>query len=240
MYRLVDYARMPRVELPSETVAIIARLAAAVGAEIALPKFPTKTKQKLGPEKTLADIQACLNKLSQETMAVQSPKLCELIMHLEDPVLGANLILDTASQNSFYSILYAKILKTLTHAPIQASIKVRSAAHAASVNDGTGSKAFTIFLASAVSVGLLPKEFAASFVASLQEQIRLGMHDNASKDRNDAMVEHVEALAAWLPAEDIAAMTRVSPTECPGISYKTLFKYMDLQEKNTQKKIAWK
>jgi hypothetical protein len=169
-----------------------------------------------------------------------SPKLCDLVLSLDNPVAGATLILNTASENAFYCVLYAKILKSLVDADIQAEVKRQAVLHVQAALDSQSSKPFTIFLASAATVGLLPKEFVESFAAQLHDLMEELAADPAAKDRMDGWAEHAVELAAWVPHERIRAMTEKSPNDFPGITYKTLFKFMDLHEKNTQKKIAWK
>ena len=240
MYTAADFARIQRAgfdyALPKETVDILQRLATLVGAEMPMLSKPGRP-EKQGHEKLMADIKSGLNKLSDDTFREIAPELLRNIQTL-DPAVGADLIMDTAAANGFYARLYAKLLTKCSDSP---RLSERIAAHTDQVLAGdTTRRAFTTFLAHLASAKGVGDDVLAAMVARFQDTLEQGMTDAAARPLNEELAEHIIELAAWLPVARLNAMTTRMPKEFPGITFKVLFKYLDYQEKNTQKKIPRK
>jgi hypothetical protein len=79
----------------------------------------TKMEKKEGIEKSINDIRICLNKLSNKNYEVQTSSIIELIQSIidndeeEDIKTVAKSIFDIASNNKFYSEIYANLYKDL-------------------------------------------------------------------------------------------------------------------------------
>jgi hypothetical protein len=240
MYTVADFTRIKRAgvnyALPDETIEILQRLAAVVGAEMPMLSKPSRPG-KQGHEKVMADIKSGLNKLSDDTFRDVAPELLRSLQEL-DLAVGADLIMDTAAANGFYARLYAKLLVQCND-PVR--LEERIARHADGVLAGdTSRRAFTVFLAQLALEKGLPDDVLVSLVTRFQDALEAGMMDAAARPLNEELAEHVIELAPWLPAARLNAMTKRMPKEFPGITFKVLFKYLDYQEKNTQKKIPRK
>jgi len=237
MYSAADFARIQRAgfdyALPKETVDILQRLATLVGAEMPMLSKPTRP-EKQGSEKLLADIKSGLNKLSDDTFRDIAPDLLKSIREL-DPAEGADLIMATAAENGFYARLYAKLLVQCND---PGRLEARVEAHTTSVLAGDPScRSFTLFLTHLALEKGVPVALVQGLATRIQDKLESGMEDSAARSLNEELAEHVIILAAWLPEPRLAAMTTRMPKDFPGITFKVLFKYLDYQEKNTQKKM---
>ena len=240
MYTVADFTRIKRAgvdyALPNETIEILQRLAAVVGAEMPMLSKAGRP-EKQGHEKVMADIKSGLNKLSDDTFLDIAPELLRNLRAL-DLAVGADLIMDTAAANGFYARLYAKLLVQCNDPD---RVAERMASHMDRVLAGdTSCRAFTAFLAQLALEKGVPDAALVSLAARFQDAVESGMTDSVARPLNEELAEHVIELAAWLPVARLNAMTTRMPKDFPGITFKVLFKYLDYQEKNTQKKIVRK
>jgi len=240
MYTAADFARIQRAgfdyALPKETVEILQRLASQVGAEMPMLNKPVR-QEKHGHEKLMADIKSGLNKLSDDTFLEVAPELVRNLQTL-DAAVSADLIMDIAASNGFYASLYARLL-TKCNEP--ARLADRIAIHVEAVLAGdTTRRAFTVFLAQLALEKGVDNDVLERMVARMQDKLESGVMDATSRALNEELAEHVIELAAWLPLTRLNAMTTRMPKDFPGVTFKVLFKYLDYQEKNTQKKILRK
>jgi len=187
--------------------------------------------EKHGDEKLRADVKSGLNKLSDDTFDAIVPELLQSIRLLGST--GADLIMATAAENKFYARLYAKLF-------VKCSANLlmeRVAAHKEAVLAGElNCRAFTSFLVELTLEKGLEDEVLRDLAASFQDKLEDGMNDASAKSRNEELAEHVIELARWLPKARMAAMAQRQPKDFTGITFKVMFKYLDYQEKNTQKK----
>ena len=239
MLTLADFARIQHAgfeyKIPEASLLVLKRLASAVGTEVTPATF-SKPATKHGTEKIIADIKLSLNKLSTDTFRQLMPLLCDSIASLQDPVVGATLILDTAAANAFYAQLYARVFIRLKSPEFDTLLSCYVDTHVEQIVAGDAARPFTVFIAHMVLEGGLDSTIASDLVAKLQSLIDGSASDAGAKARNEELVEHVAVLAQWLPRDRVEAMLRCAPNTHPGISFKTLFKYMDYYEKKYSKK----
>jgi hypothetical protein len=236
MYTVVDFARIQRAgfnyTLAEDTVDIIRKLALLVGAEMPMITKPSRP-EKHGQDKLLADIKSDLNKLSDDTFDEIAPGLVANIRQLT-PCHGASLIMETATNNKFYAGLYAKILVQCNDAELLAE---KTTEHVARVLCGdTKCRAFTAFLNHLSMEKVVGEETMACIVASFQDKLESGMGDVGARTMNEELSEHIMELVSWLPMERVCDMTKRLPKDFPGITFKVYFKYLDYQEKHSEKK----
>jgi hypothetical protein len=258
MYTLDDFARIQQdgfeCAIPAVSFELIQRIATTVGAAsyCPTPVFPGKKKRRdrEGMDKVIADIVSHLNKLSEDSYAAEARIVAALVGELEPEDLErvGGTVLDICSANKFFAKMYAKLFSGLPslHFLLPARLEKHKAEFEAlrtcDPEDydlfcelklaADKRAAFSAFVLGLVEHKTLPADAATTMVGYLQALIEARM-DNASKKAEiDEMVDHLFQFATQSKVnvgifQKMAALNRA---EHPGLSNKTLFRYLDIVE----------
>ena len=229
--------------IPDDIVEKIRAIASIVGAATYShsPVFP-KPISKQGGEKRLGEVVGLLNKLTADSYDKIAGKVVEVIGHL-DPAETDKLceaVFQIASGNRFYSKIYANLCKELCQYPafkqiLDAKCEGYAAGLPAITPDG---RALTLFLTNLAVNGTIAQGVALQAAQLLQQLVEEGV-DNA--DKKPQVEEWTEHLALMLTVhkpfktacgldDRLVAISKMLPKSHPGLSVKTVFRYLDMIE----------
>ena len=213
--------------LCAETMQCLIRLADAVGATIIVPKLKSTS------DSLISNFKCQINKLSADTVRQLTPEIRATLTSMDNSarVLAAGILLDVASDNSFYSNLYATLfVKCTTSWPIFSSMFYeRFELYKTEVVQGiAGYRAFSLFVARLASLKWLPQDKVLALATQIQSLVDI----SESRIHSEEWAEHIYAWAQYgviVSNESIESTVRRGVTS--GMSPKAVFKYMDLMDK---------
>jgi hypothetical protein len=258
MYTLQDFARIQQdgfeCSIPVVAFELIQRIATTVGAATYCPTpvFPGKKKRRdrEGVDKVIADVVSHLNKLSEDSYAVEARIIVALVGELEGEDLErvGTVLLDICSANKFFAKMYAKLFAALP--ALHGLLPARLEKHKAEFETlkscdpedydlfcelklaADKRAAFSAFVLGLVECKVLPRDTSAGMVAYLQGLIEARMDNGSRKAEIDEIVDHLFQFATQTKV-DVAVfqkMANLSRTDHPGLTNKTLFRYLDIVE----------
>ena len=222
--------------LPADVLAVIHSVYKVVGADdySSSPIFPVKETKKKKPKPTLAEFTANLNKLSEETFDAVST-LIDTSLEQMDVVVrsaAAEYLVETASRNSFASELYARIFQRASEKwPV---FYEKFSDRQDDFKDAlkTGEEKQRTFLLFAIHLNKLGAIGSLQvLVEKIQSMVEACAGNADLKNAIEEWSELVSLLVSHnylLPVERVKIITDMRTKTHPGISNKTVFKYMDM------------
>ena len=246
MYTLAQYKEIEAAgfdyRIPDNILEAIRAIASIVGAVSysPAPVFPKPApKHSAG---ALGEVVGLLNKLTTDTYDKISTLVVELIDHL-DPAETDKLceaVFRIASGNRFYSKIYANLCKLLCKFPAFKEILDRTCALRAGelaelTSDG---RALTLFLTNLALNNTIQAAVVVGVAQQLQQLVEDHVDDAAKKPQIEEWSEHLalmltqqRAFTASCGLQDRMLRTsQLIPKAHPGLSIKTVFRYLDILE----------
>jgi hypothetical protein len=243
MYTLADFAKIEknnRFVLPSVVKQQIQVMCKSVGAQ---PVFSVMVQNKSSLQDAIREI----NKLTDTNCSVQTPIILEIVSHI-DVVEFADIFFTIVGKNPFCSktyatlfdklqsnwIVFAEIFETKYTEYVESFDKMVSVEQDnydlfcewKASNDRR--RTFTLFLVHATELHTIPPSFYDRTVQLMIDRIEK-LLDCQDKD---AMNELVENLFLLKPkgecVKTIASWTTMKPSDHIGLSYKIIFRFMDI------------
>jgi hypothetical protein len=227
-----------KMTLRAEVLAAIDAIYMVVGAETysSSPVFPVKETKKKKPKASLSDFTSNLNKLSEATFDVVAPLILACLENMDDASResAAEYLVQTACGTAFGTEWYAKMFGSACKRwnVFYDKFTDRQDEYKEALKTGEANQRF--FLNFAIQ---LSKNGAIGSMQVLAEKIHKMVEAGAPiESRKSAIEEWSEHLALLvknkvpLSADLLQPVTLMRPATHPGISNKTLFKYMDMVE----------
>jgi hypothetical protein len=200
------------------------------------PVFPVKETKKKKAKATLADFTANLNKLSDETYDVVSPLIFATLEQLDDPArkAAATYLVQTACNSTFGSEWYAKVFAQAAKrwdVFYQMFVDRQEDYKEALLIGEENQRTFLLFAIH------LNKYGAIGTLQALAEKIQNMVEACVAKESMKLAVEEwAEQLMILMQhgynvdAVRLKNISTMRPSTHPGVSNKTVFKYMDMIE----------
>lgn len=225
-------------KLSPDVILAIHNIHSIVGAESysSSPIFPVKETKKKKPKATLADFIANLNKLSEETFEVVAPLVFVALEEMDDATraAAAEHLVQTASNNTFGTEWYAKVFAQASKRwPVfYEKFTDRQDDYKEALNLGEENQRkflnFAIHLSKVNAIGAL-----TVLALKIQNMIEANALNEARKQTIEEWTEHLALLVQHkvpVSLEKMKQVTAMRPATHPGITNKTLFKFMDMTE----------
>ena len=233
---MVQIAAAEPWTLRPDVLTAIQTIFKVVGAETysSSPIFPVKETKKKKPKATLADFTANLNKLSEETFDVVAPLVHASLEQMDDANRGeaAEYLVQTASKNVFGAEWYSKIFaQAAKRWPVfYDKFSDHQEEYKEALNFGEENKRkflnFAIHLSKIGAIG--PMNVLADKIVNMIEAYATNGERKAAIEE---WTEHLALLVKHNVPTSIDKLKRVCemrPATHPGITNKTLFKFMDM------------
>ena len=244
MYSLADFAALDKKNkyvLPVEQKKILNYLCKHLGVEAS---FSILIQEK----KTIQDSIREINKITNETKDVRIPIILDIVKSNEtDLPPFADTIFSILCKNTFFAKTYAELfLKLQANWPIfQEILHQKHAMYIASFDTieigdpeqydaycefkkkNDERRAFSFFLVQLVQCGTIQSLYVDT-VDYIITRIESLLHVNQKETMNE-LVENLFLLKKeGFPKDRIEKLSKLKPSDCIGVNYKILFRFMDI------------